>query len=95
MKIEKTSILWKKNWPPPCESHEPDVCCPVCHPKMWNPGREEAVLFSTEKLSLKIIAAKEAYYAGAPILRDEEYDALEESLRAINPNATVLEKVGA
>jgi len=62
---------------------------------MWNPTREEAVLFSTEKLSLELKAAKKAYYAGKPILRDEEFDALEGSLRAINPDAPILQKVGS
>lgn len=94
-KNPKTSPFWKENWPPPCKTHSSDVCCPNCHPDMWNPTREQAVLFSTEALSLQIREAKKAYYAGKPIMRDEEFDALEGSLRAINPNAPILQKVGS
>ena len=94
-KNPKTSPFWKENWPEPCKSHSADVCCCKCHPDMWSPTREQAVLFSTEALSIELRAAKKAYYAGKPIMRDEEFDAMEGSLRAINPNAPVLQKVGA
>ena len=38
--------------------------------------------------------AKDAYYNGEPIMTDEEYDALENELRELNPNSPVL-SVGA
>lgn len=91
----RTSSFWKENWPPPCERHSDAVCCFHCHPSLWSSSREEAVLFSTEVLSEKIRAAKKAYYAGSPVMRDEEFDAMEASLRAINPNAPVLSLVGS
>ncbi len=53
-----------------------------------------AVEYSTKVLSERIKKAKRAYYEGRPIMSDQEYDALETSLRAINPDAPVLQSVG-
>lgn len=43
----------------------------------------------------KIEQARAAYYAGSPTMSDAEYDALEDSLRALSPHHPVLRKVGA
>lgn len=41
-----------------------------------------------------ITEARAAYYAGAPTMSDAEFDALEDSLRALDPNHPVLGNVG-
>jgi DNA ligase (NAD+) len=47
------------------------------------------------KLRSILLKAKQAYYIGdAPIMSDEEYDALEDELRALDPGDPVLAKVG-
>jgi len=90
----KRSPFHKENWPEPCNAHDSDMCCSECHPAMWSPSREDSILYSTECLTMKIKTAKKAYYAGKPTLRDEEFDAIEGSLKAINPMAVVLDVVG-
>ena len=50
---------------------------------------------STWKITERILKAKRAYYIkGKPTMSDQEYDALEGSLRAINQEAPVLKMVG-
>lgn len=71
-----------------CNAH----ACPVCRPELWAP--KDAVTYTIAYLVNRITVAKAAYYAGSPTLRDEEYDALETSLRAYAPNHPVLSKVG-
>jgi len=92
----RTSSLWKENWPKPCDTHTKEVCCSICHPALFSPTSEEAVLYSTEAITEKLVAAKKAYYPpiGNPIMSDSAYDAMELSLQAINPNADFLEVVG-
>ena len=46
-----------------------------------------------QELEELYLQAKEAYYAGEPIMSDEEFDRLEESLR--ENNSDVIEIVGA
>ena len=46
-------------------------------------------------LASAISEARAAYYAGTPSMTDAEFDALEDSLRAIAPNHSVLAQVGA
>ena len=46
-------------------------------------------------LADRIAKAKDAYYNGAPIMSDAEYDALEDELRKLDPSHPVLAKVGA
>ena len=93
-KNPKTSKMWKENWPQPCSHHSSNVCCSTCHPMLWDLTEDEAKLYSTEALTIELKVAKKAYYDGNPILRDEEFDAMEGSLRAINPDAPVLQRVG-
>src|SRR5262245_53494670 len=38
---------------------------------------------------------KDAYYNGEPLVTDAAYDALEDELRALDPNHAVLESIGA
>ena len=45
-------------------------------------------------VAVEIVEAAEAYYLGEPIISDEEFDALVEELRALNPNHPVLTQVG-
>lgn len=93
----KNSKSWKHNWNKKTEDcvHDENACCCLCNPQLFNPSREEAVLFSTEAITEQVVKAKRAYYAGKPILRDEEYDQLEDTLKAINPDAEVLNVVGS
>jgi len=46
-------------------------------------------------LASAITEARKAYYAGTPTMTDAEFDALEDSLRALDPNHPVLANVGA
>lgn len=46
-------------------------------------------------LAKKIVAARKAYYAGNPIMSDDEFDALERRLRKVAPDHAVLKQVGA
>ena len=39
--------------------------------------------------------AREAYYNGAPIMSDAEYDALEDELRKLDPHHPILKQIGA
>ncbi len=41
-----------------------------------------------------IVKARECYYAGNAIMTDAEYDEMENALKAINPNNSILNKVG-
>ena len=42
-----------------------------------------------------IIEAKRSYYSsGEPIMSDSYYDKIEDRLRKLNPNSSILEKVG-
>lgn len=38
--------------------------------------------------------AKYEYYKGTPIMDDKSYDWLEDNLRSLNPNSSILESVG-
>ncbi len=67
---------------------------PDTHPELWHPTPEQAKEYSTKVLSEAIRQAKVAYYDGNPIISDFEYDRLETSLRAINPDAPILSEVG-
>lgn len=69
--------------------------CTLCRKSLFNPTYEDAIKYTTDTLTEKILQAKHEYYClGRPKLRDEEYDAIESSLRTINPDAPVLEYVG-
>lgn len=94
VKNKKTSPMWKQNWTSSCSTHNDDMCCVICNPTIWSPSQADSILYSTEAITLKLRDAKKAYYSGNPIMRDEEYDAMENSLRAINPNAKILQAVG-
>jgi DNA ligase (NAD+) len=48
-----------------------------------------------EALAAQIRAHRAAYYRGEPDIEDEEFDALEDRLRALAPNHPVLAEVGA
>lgn len=50
---------------------------------------------TADTLASAITEARKAYYAGLPLMTDAEYDALEDQLRALNPNHPVLGGVGA
>lgn len=75
-------------------THDNKLNCPTCRPDLWYPTEEQARTFTINFLAKKILEAKKAYYSGTPILRDEEYDALEKSLRAYSLDHEVLKKVG-
>lgn len=48
-----------------------------------------------QELEEKIIKAKEAYYAGNPIMSDALFDALENQLAKLDPKNKILNKIGA
>ena len=48
-----------------------------------------------EQLVQEIAAHRRAYYAGNPQISDSEYDKLEEDLRRLDPNHSLLQKVGS
>jgi DNA ligase (NAD+) len=48
-----------------------------------------------EALVTRLEAARDAYYNGIPCMSDAEYDALEDSLRSIDPQHPFLGKIGA
>lgn len=47
-----------------------------------------------KELENKILEAKKAYYSGTSVLTDDQYDALENTLKALNANSKILEVVG-
>ena len=47
-----------------------------------------------ETIEKQILAHREAYYKGEPLISDEEYDILEEELRVLSPNSQLLQSVG-
>lgn len=47
-----------------------------------------------EELQNQITAAREAYYNGEPIMRDDEYDALEDQLLKLDPKNKLLAEIG-
>lgn len=47
-----------------------------------------------EELQNQIIAAREAYYNGEPIMRDDEYDTIEDELLQLDPENTLLAEIG-
>jgi DNA ligase (NAD+) len=49
----------------------------------------------TDALAKRLRAASDAYYNGQPIMSDAEYDALEDSLRKVDPDHPVFALVGA
>jgi NAD-dependent DNA ligase len=51
--------------------------------------------YSEQSITAELVKAKNAYYkTGTSHLTDHEYDALEGSLRALCPEAEILQKVG-
>jgi DNA ligase (NAD+) len=48
-----------------------------------------------EKMVKQLIAAKDAYYAGNPVMLDSEFDTLEDSLREADPSNPYFDVVGA
>lgn len=74
-------------------THAPDWSCPDCRPELWHPAN--AAQDTIAWLADRILTAKRAYYAGAPIMSDHEYDALETSLRAYAPDHAALRQVGS
>lgn len=50
---------------------------------------------SLEQLERKIINHRRIYYAGQPSITDQDYDQLEDQLRALDPNHPLLQKVGS
>ena len=75
--------------------HSPLVVCVDCRPELWHPTQEQAISWATAELTARIREAKVYYYKhGISLMPDHEYDALERSLKAINPTAPVLEEVG-
>ena len=77
-----------------CE-HDKEVVCPDCRPDLWCPAEGLARLFTIDYLVKEILAAKKAYYeSGSSSYTDGEYDGLEKSLRAYDPDNIVLKKVG-
>ena len=56
--------------------------------------RAEPMKLEDTDIIEKMIAARQAYYNGKPIMRDQEYDALEEALRQRDPNHPLLATVG-
>ena len=48
-----------------------------------------------DQLADRIMDAKEAYYNGAPIMSDAQYDGLEDELRKLDANHPVLKQIGA
>lgn len=54
-----------------------------------------SVAYSVWKITEKLLKAKKAYYtSGKTIMSDYDYDRLENSLRAIDPTAPILNMVG-
>lgn len=47
-----------------------------------------------EELQNQLIAAREAYYNGEPIMRDDEYDAIEDELLQLDPENALLAGIG-
>lgn len=81
---------------PPCDTHKhiEGSGCSKCNPQLFMSDRSGAL--SSYLLSQKLLAAKKAYYeTGTSKMSDDEYDAMESSLRAINPTAEILNKVGS
>jgi len=74
--------------------HESGACV-LCNPQLFRPSNLESKAISTDMITKKLLEAKCKYYSGKPIMSDLEYDRLETTLRAINPTAPVLEKVGS
>lgn len=48
-----------------------------------------------EELEKLLLEAQEAYYAGDPVMSDDEYDALADELRDLDPKNATLAKIGA
>jgi hypothetical protein len=73
-------------------NHREGFKCATCAPRIFNGegGRERTIAW----LARQVGAARLAYEAGTPFMRDEEFDSLEKSLRAYDPNNPVLRKVG-
>lgn len=75
--------------------NEHKIVCSKCNPELWKLSSKETKAYSTYIISKKLQNAKDRYYSdGKSPLSDDEYDSLESSLRAINPNAPILNKVG-
>ena len=50
--------------------------------------------FMADYCERSILAAKEAYYEGSPIMLDTSYDWFEDRLRRLRPDSKIMEKVG-
>ena len=78
--------------------HGPRRRDPVAFPGMADTAPQERV----GELADRIVALRDAYYRGAPLVADAEYDAIEDELRALldehpdlTPDPNPLEQVGA
>lgn len=94
--LESDPMHWP-NRKPPAESctHGSDNACINCNPDYWNGPAELHKAYSSKFLGTKILKAKKAYYEdGTSTLTDQEYDALETSLKAIDPDNPIFKMVG-
>ena len=57
--------------------------------------RPKGVTMNTAQLLDKLTKANDAYRNGNPIMSDAQFDALEDQLKAIDPNHPWFSKVGA
>lgn len=91
--IVDISRQFKENYYPPTDNctHTAEFGCVLCNPQLF----ESSIAYTTYIFTEKILAAKKAYYNGNSKLTDSEYDALENTLRVLNPKAPILQKVGS
>ena len=84
---KRDPLNWDYRNPPlaPCD-HEGDAACFICNPKLFNgASKQERILHSSIALGSRLLIAKNNFD-----MSDEEYDAMERSLRAIDPNNPVI-----
>lgn len=76
-------------------SHKKGSYCSICNLHLFNETAEISGAVASYLMSKKLQKAKQDYYGkGNSDMTDAEYDAMESSLRAINPEAEILQKVG-
>jgi len=93
----KRDPLEFSNRKPPTSNcnHDGSKACAFCNPAFFNPTPEQSKLSSSITIGRKLLECKQKYYSGKKSpLSDYDYDHLESSLRAIDPDNPVLEFVG-
>jgi len=76
-------------------SHDIDRCCFKCRPEVFRPTREQAHTRAVRMTVDKLLRASAVHYStGKDIMTDSEYDALERSLKVLDPSNDYFNKVG-